>query len=83
MSKVIEQYATYIYRAHTEVKYFSGWRKFLNFFISIYAMLHDKYWINKIANMSEGQIMDEYYRLTERSEDGDYIISTVVRTPDR
>ena len=49
----------YIYRTHTEPG--------TTLFSKLLYPLKDKYWKNKVANMSEGEVLNTYYTLTRRS----------------
>lgn len=81
MTKMIKQKAEYVFDANTDTSFLKGCPEFI---IQIVGWILRQRWSRKIARMSDGQILDMYYQLTQRGENDDFIISeSVIRDTDR
>ena len=72
MTKMVEQKAQYVFDANTDTTFLDGYPDFI---VQLVAWILQKVWAHKLAKMSDGEILKEYYRLTQRGESDDYIIS--------
>lgn len=75
MTKMVEQYAAYVFDANTDTAFLKGWPHFI---VQLVGWILQKRWAHKLAKMQDGEILKEYYRLTQRGESDDFIISKAV-----